>query len=127
MPLESIPERAMSEDSAYSSNRRSKNEEIVVQLLKLVGLNIAKVMTDVAENSDDKQMLYENVRLLQDMSADLNNIVLFMNSELLNKKIKSGLVYRMLEQAANNLIVVLLFRWLLQQCSFCGVEEGFCG
>ena len=86
MPLEPIPERAMSEDSAYTSNRRSKNEEIVVQMLKLVGLNIAKVMTDVAENSDDKQMLYENVRLLQDMSADLNNIVLFTNSELLNKK-----------------------------------------
>ena len=59
MPLESIPERAISEDSEYTTTRRSKNEEIVVQMLKLVGLNIAKVMTDVAENGDDKQLLYE--------------------------------------------------------------------
>ena len=86
MPLESIPERAISEDSEYTTTRRSKNEEIVVQMLKLVGLNIAKVMTDVAENGDDKQLLYENARLLQDMSSDINNIVVFLNSELLNKK-----------------------------------------
>ena len=58
----------------------------MVQLLKLVGLNIAKVMADVSERGDDRQMLYENARLLQDMSSDLNNIVLFINSELLNNK-----------------------------------------
>ena len=125
MPLDAIPERAVSEDSEYTTTRRSKNEEIVVQMLKLVGLNIAKVMTDISENCDDRQMLYENARLLQDMSSDLNNIVVFINSELLNKKIRYDLVYRMLEQTANNLIVVLLFRWLFQQCSFCNTEEVF--
>jgi len=67
-------------------DRRNQNEEIVVQMLKLVGLNIAKVMTDLKENSEDKQLLYENVRLLQDLSSDLNNIVVFVNVELLNKK-----------------------------------------
>ena len=86
MPMATIPERAVSEDSDYACDRRSKNEEIVIQMLKLVGLNIAKVMTDVKENCDDKQLLYENVRLLQDLSSDLNNIVVFMNAELLNKK-----------------------------------------
>ena len=86
MPMETIPERAASEDSDYTIDRRNKNEEIVIQMLKLVGLNIAKVMTDVKENCDDKQLLYENVRLLQDLSSDLNNIVVFMNVELLNKK-----------------------------------------
>jgi len=84
--METIPERAVSEDSDYTMDRRNKNEEIVIQMLKLVGLNIAKVMTDVKENCDDKQLLYENVRLLQDLSSDLNNIVVFMNVELLNKK-----------------------------------------
>ena len=58
MPLDSIPERAVSEDSEYTTTRRSKNEEIVVQMLKLAGLNVAKVMTDVSENCDDRQMLY---------------------------------------------------------------------
>jgi len=125
MPLDAIPERAVSEGSEYSTTRRSKNEEIVVQMLKLVGLNIAKVMTDISENCDDRQMLYENARLLQDMSSDLNNIVVFINSEALNKEIRFDHVYRMLEQTANNLIVVLLFRWLFQQCSFCNIEELF--
>ena len=126
MPLDAIPERAVSEDSEYTTSRRSKNEEIVVQMLKLVGLNIAKVMTDISENCDDRQMLYENARLLQDMSSDLNNIVVFINGELLNKKLRYDLVYRMLEQTDNNLIVVLLFRWLFQQCSFfCNIEEVF--
>ena len=86
MPMATIPERAVSEDSDYASDRRNKNEEIVIQMFKLVGFNIAKVMTDVKENCDDKQLLYENVRLLQDLSSDLNNIVVFMNVELLNKK-----------------------------------------
>ena len=84
--MTTIPERAVSEDSTYSMDRRNQNEEIVVQMLKLVGLNIAKVMTDLKENSEDKQLLYENVRLLQDLSSDLNNIVVFVNVELLNKK-----------------------------------------
>lgn len=85
MPLEAIPERAISEDSEYTATRRSKKEDIVVQMLRLVGHKIAKVMTDITENCDDKRMFYDNVRLLQDLSSDLNNIVLFMKSELLTK------------------------------------------
>ena len=69
MPMATIPERAISEDSDYVCDRRSKNEEIVIQMLKLVGLNIAKVMTDVKENYDDKQLLCESVRLIQDFST----------------------------------------------------------
>ena len=89
MPMATMPERAISEDRNYACERRNPNEEIVSQMLKLVGLNIAKVMADVKENCDDRQLLHENVMLLQDLSSDLNNIVVFMNAELLIKKNKT--------------------------------------
>ena len=56
MPLDSIPERAersVSEDSEYTTNRKNTNQDIAIQRLKLIGLNIAKIMMDIKEDSEN--------------------------------------------------------------------------
>lgn len=41
------------------------------------------------------------------------------------RNIKRFVLCKMLEQAVNNLVVVLFFRWLFQQGSFCSLEAVF--
>ena len=88
MPLDTIREmnRDVSESSDYTSDRKNTNEQIAIQRLKLIGLNIAKVMMDIKENSDDHKLMYEDCKLLQILAEDMNDCVIFMNNEILNKK-----------------------------------------
>ena len=88
MPLDTIREmnRDVSESSDYTSDRKNTNEQIAIQRLKLIWLNIVKVMMDIKENSDDHKLMYEDCKLLQILSEDMNDCVIFMNNEILNKK-----------------------------------------
>ena len=43
-------------------------------------------MMDIKENSDDHKLMYEDCKLLQILSEDMNDCVIFMNNEILNKK-----------------------------------------
>ena len=92
MPLESIPEtllnRGISTDSQYTIDRKNTNQDIAIHRLKLIGLNIAKVMMDVKEDSENYKLMYGDGKLLQILAEDLNECVIFMNNEILNKKIK---------------------------------------
>ena len=86
MPLDMIPERAISEDSEYTTNRKNTNQDIAIHRLKLIGLNIAKVMMDIREDSENYKLMYDDCKLLQILSEDMNDCVIFMNNEILNKK-----------------------------------------
>ena len=90
MPLESIPEtplkRDISENSEYTLSRRNTNQDIAIQRLKLIGLNIAKVMMDIKEDSENYKLMYDDCKLLQILAEDMNECVIFMNNEILNKK-----------------------------------------
>ena len=88
MPLDTIREldRGVRERSDYTTDRNNTNEQIAIHRLKLIGLNIAKIMMDVKENSDDHKLMYEDCKLLQILSEDMNDCVIFMNNEILNKK-----------------------------------------
>ena len=91
MPLETIREieRGVSADSSesnYLTDRKNTNQQIAIHRLKLIGLNIAKVMMDVKEDSENHKLMYEDCKLLQILAEDLNECVIFMNNEILNKK-----------------------------------------
>jgi hypothetical protein len=71
---------------AYGMDRYKTCVEISIQRLKLVNLIISKVMIDLVENSGNNKLQFENARVLQDISVDINDIVNFINLELINKK-----------------------------------------
>ena len=92
MPLDSIPEtpsstmnRGISSDSQYTIDRKNTNQDIAIHRLKLIGLNISKVMMDVKEDGENYKLMYEDCQLLQILAEDLNECVIFMNNEILNK------------------------------------------
>ena len=88
MPLDTIreAERSVSEDSEYTTNRKNTNQDIAIQRLKLIGLNIAKVMLDLREDVENYKLMYDDCKLLQILAEDMNECVIFMNNEILNKK-----------------------------------------
>ena len=67
-------------------NRHERLCEIANQRLKLIGLNIAEVMADLKESPNDYKLQFENCRLLQDLTIDINDVVAFFHAELINKK-----------------------------------------
>ena len=90
MPLETIreSERGVSADNSesnYLTDRKSTNQQIAIHRLKLIGLKIAKVMMDVKEDSENHKLMYEDCKLLQILAEDLNECVIFLNNEILNK------------------------------------------
>ena len=66
-------------------DRRKRQCEIANQRLKLIGLNIAKIMSDLKELLDDYKIQYENCRLLSDLVVEINDIMPFFHAELINK------------------------------------------
>jgi hypothetical protein len=66
-------------------NRHNLNCEIAYQRLKLIHLNIQKVMADLKEDPDNYKLQYENGRLLQDLMGDIGDLVNFFHSELIRK------------------------------------------
>ena len=92
MPLETIaetPRRALSADSGdseYTVNRKNTNQDIAIHRLKLIGSNISKVMLDLREDADNYELMYDDCKLLHILAEDLNECVIFMNNEILNKK-----------------------------------------
>ena len=65
---------------------KNTNQDIAVHRLKLICLNISKVMMDIREDSNNYKLMYEDCKLLQILAEDLNECVIFMNNEILNKK-----------------------------------------
>ena len=61
-------------------DRRKRQCEIANQRLNLIGLNIAKIMSDLKEFPDDYKIQYENCRLLSDLVVDINEIMSFFFS-----------------------------------------------
>ena len=55
--------------------RRKRQCEIANHRLKLIGLNIAKIMSDLQTFPDDYKIQYENCRLLSDLVVDINDIM----------------------------------------------------
>ena len=43
-------------------------------------------MVDVREDGDNYKLMYDDCKLLQILAEDLNECVIFMNNEILNKK-----------------------------------------
>ena len=43
-------------------------------------------MMDIRENSEDHKLMYDNCKLPQILAEDMNDCVIFMNNEILNKK-----------------------------------------
>ena len=66
--------------------RQERLCEIANQRLKLIGLNIAKVMADLKESPNDYKLQFENCRLLQDLAIDINDVVAFFHAELIKRK-----------------------------------------
>ena len=66
-------------------NRHNLNCEIAYQRLKLIHLNIKKVMADLKEDPDNHKLQYENARLLQIIMGDIEDVVIMFNSELIRK------------------------------------------
>jgi hypothetical protein len=71
---------------AYGMDRHKTCIEISIQRLKLVNLIISKIMIDLVENAGNNKLQFENARMLQDLSVDINDIVNFINLEIINKK-----------------------------------------
>ena len=90
MPLDTIREmdRCVSENREYAADRQNTNQQVAIHRLNLIGLNIAKVLMDIKEDSENHKLMYEDCKLLQILSEDMNDCVIFMNNEILNKKIK---------------------------------------
>ena len=66
-------------------NRHNLNCEIAYQRLKLIHLNIQKVMVELKEDPDNYKLQYENGRLLQDLMGDIGDLVNYFHSELIRK------------------------------------------
>jgi len=66
-------------------NRHNLNCEIAYQRLKLIQLNIQKVMVDLKDDQENYKLQFENGRLLQDLMADIGDLVNFFHSELIRK------------------------------------------
>ena len=69
MPLETRKEieRGISADSSesqYLSDRNNTNKQIATHRLKLIGLNIAKVMMDVKEDSENHKLMFDDCKIL---------------------------------------------------------------
>jgi hypothetical protein len=60
--------------------------EISIQRLKLVNLIISKILIDWIENSGNSKLQFETAWMLQDLTVDINDIVNFINLEIINKK-----------------------------------------
>jgi hypothetical protein len=89
--MDTIPEnkRPDGEDSLcliYGLDKRKTCAEITIQRLKLVSLNISKILIDLIEEVDNNKLLFEDARLLQDLAADLNDIVAYMSTELIHQR-----------------------------------------
>jgi hypothetical protein len=74
----------------YGLDKRKTCAEITIQRLKLVSLNISTILIDRIEEVDNDKLTFEDARLLQGLSADLNDIVSFMNNELIHSRSGSG-------------------------------------
>ena len=72
----------MSEDSNYSTDRQNTNQQIAIHRLKLIGLNIAKILMDIQEDSENHKLMYDDCKLLQTLAEDMNDCVIFMNNEI---------------------------------------------
>ena len=73
------------ENDEITFNRHNLNCEIAYQRLKLIYLNIQKVMADLRDEPENKQLQFENGRLLQDLMGDIGDLVNFFHSELIRK------------------------------------------
>jgi hypothetical protein len=70
----------------HGMDRHKTCVEIAIQRLKLITLNISKIRIDLVEASDDNKLLFENSRLLQDLAAEINDIVAFIGNELARRR-----------------------------------------
>ena len=88
MPLDTIRDmdRGVSENSEYAADRQNTNQQIAIHRLKLIGLNIAKIMMDIREDRENHKLMYDDCKLLQILAEDMNDCVIFMNNEILSKK-----------------------------------------
>ena len=66
-------------------NRHNLNCQIAYQRLNLIYLNIQKVMADLKDEPENKQLQFENGRLLQDLMGDIGDLVNYFHSELIRK------------------------------------------
>lgn len=71
---ETMPERAIREDSEYTADR-SILTKILLHKLKFIGLNIAKVMMDIREDGEKYPLMYDDAKLLELLGDDLNDSV----------------------------------------------------
>ena len=88
MPLDTIREmdRGVSETSEYAADRQNTNQQIAIHRLKLIGLNIAKILMDIKEDGENYKLMYDDCKLLQILAEDMDDCVIFMNNKILNKK-----------------------------------------